>query len=228
MSTDDALHHPTRAGQPDPDLTRLGREWQAASERTFGSAMNEPLVYQRTARIIGAFVALLREEGRGLDALVDHWNRREQLLAELVSDDGRLSLDGLDPQLLAGAAFAIRHREAHEESAQMERLTILARSADLTQWVTLEETGYAPGDPFVPYRRLEALPANGTALLIATEPDEELAGCVHTVQVLHIDVESGILLPLTAGDSSALRHSRSTAEEREALVDELKATWTAA
>ena len=84
----------------------------------------------------------------------------------------------------------------------------------------LEESGSSGGDPFVPYRRVEAEPSTGRALLVTTRPDDTFTGCVHEVVTGHIDVRSGALRWDGATDGGG--GSCADTASREALASALK------
>lgn len=197
----------------------LHRAWTAAAERAFSGGVHQPDLYLRTTRLVGAVAQRLRELGRGLEPLVEAWPGHRDLVRRVVESSELLTSDGLDVEAVAGAAFAMRYREALEEVTLDDRLAALAKAAPDSGWLVLEESGYRPGDPFVPYRRLEADPATGRALLVTTRPDDSFTACVHTVEEGRIDLETGRL------DSGEPRFREFTSsEEREAWVTRLKAS----
>ena len=63
---------------------------------------------------------------------------------------------GLDLELLARAAMAMRYRELRGEQAARRRLRRFeeGRAAGV-RWVVVEESGDPEGDPYRPYSRLE-------------------------------------------------------------------------
>jgi hypothetical protein len=197
----------------------LSRLWVAASERAFQAGLHQPDVYLRTTRLVGAIVQELRQCGRGSESLLDAWRGRDDLVRRVAGSSELLSVTGLDIQAIAGAAFTIRYREVLEEVGREDRLAALAAASPDTGWVVLEESGYRPGDPFVPYRRLEADARTGHALLVTTRPDEAFTGCVHVVEQGFVDLDTG---GLTAGGAEQDVHQARSAEEREALVERLR------
>ncbi|MDA0641037.1 hypothetical protein, partial [Nonomuraea ferruginea] len=166
---------------PAPDARQAASEllrlWTAAAERAFAGSAHQPDIYLRTTRLVGAVAQRLRESGRGLEPLVEAWAEHRELVRRVVESSELLTSDGLDVEAVAGAAFAMRYREALEEVTLDDRLAALAQAAPGAGWLVLEESGYRPGDPFVPYRRLEVDPATGRALLVTTRPDETFTAC---------------------------------------------------
>jgi hypothetical protein len=210
---------PGPAETPREAASELSRLWAAASERAFPAGLHQPDVYLRTTRLVGAIVQELRRRGRGIEPLLDAWRVHGDLVRRVAGSSELLSVAGLDIQAIAGAAFTIRYREVLEEVGREDRLAALAAAPPDTGWVVLEESGYRPGDPFVPYRRLEADARTGHALLVTTRPDEAFTGCVHLVEQGFIDLDTG---GLTAGGAEQDVHQARSAEEREALVERLR------
>ncbi len=211
------VHHPTR--DVAAAAAGLAFAWGQAADRAFASALDRPDAYQRTSRLVAALLAALRDRGRGLAPLLEAWEGRQRLLDEVVAADDHLTVAGIDPDAAAGAAFAMRYREALEEHAAEQRLAALA-AAPGDGWVVLEEQGPADGDPFVPYRRLEADPSSGRALLVTTRPDETMTACVHAVDELRLDPATGALH--APGETAAAAQEFATAADREAYVETLK------
>lgn len=205
-----------------PSLETLARQWQAAVDRVFTAAVSDPQAYIRATRLVGAVAADLRALGRGAEPLIAAWSRHREIVLRVAAGDDLLTTEGIDLAAVAAAAFAMRHREVAHEVAVDARREAIARLPSAA-WSVLEEHGYAAGDPFVPYRRIEVHPATGRALLVTTAPDENYSGCTHHVETLAIDVSTGEFAAAgDAGDQVVVRQFASQAE-REACVAELKA-----
>jgi hypothetical protein len=217
MTEDSNLHDPTRAETVAAVPRGLSERWAADADRAFSSALDRPDVYQRSTRLIGALTDVLRQRSRGLAGLVRDWELREQVLAQAVATDPRLTLEGLDTAAVLGAAFTMRRREAAQESAEDRRVAFLAGMTG-TDWVVVEEEGYAPGDPFVPYRRLEVHVPAGLAIAVSTMPDETMMATTHHVQLLRLQPDTGRLQDIDGNDPVDF----GTAEEREAYVSDLR------
>src|SRR5262245_2966941 len=211
MTGDDGLHYPKWSDEDVATGRRLAADWQSASERAFGVALAQPDVYQLNASLVGALVRRLREEGPGPTVLVAAWNRRWSLLEELGATGG-------DLETVAGAAFALRYREVQLEIQAAHRLHLLSEQPPRDGWVVLEESGFSPGDPMSPYRRIEAEPRSGRALLVTTRPDETFTVCVHEIVVGRLDPATGAL----DWDESRPTDSHADATSREAAVSALK------
>lgn len=198
------------------DARRAARDlfpsWNAAAERAFGAGIHQPEIYLRLTRLAAAVVAELRAAGRGAGPLVAAWHERHELVGRVAGAE----VAGLDVEVVAGAAFAMRYREVLSEITLDDRLAALAAAGPEAGWVVLEESGHAEGDPFVPYRRLEADPRTGRALLVTAVPDESFTRCVHTVEEGYIDLTTGAL---TQGGTP---QEAASATEREELANRLK------
>lgn len=201
------------------ELAALSRRWNDAAESAFATVLDRPDHYQRTARMVGALVAALRAEATDASGLLAAWDRRTDLLDTVAAGDDLLTMAGLDPDATAGAAFALRYRELLAVFAAEDRLRALRTTTPENGWVVVEEAGYRPGDPFVPYRRVEVELATGRSILVTTQPDEEFSACLHRVDVATVDLTTGRLRPHE--DASSTRELASE-EEREAYVHDLK------
>jgi hypothetical protein len=120
------------------------------------------------------------------------------------------------------AALALRHREIVAEQASARRVRMLAdaRAGQLT-WVVLEEAGDPAGDPMSPYRRLEAAPATGRAMLVTATPAEDFRTCLHCAQAGRVDLDTGRVDVPVETDEQPLRWP--SAAEREAHVARMRA-----
>lgn len=174
-----------------PVPAAIAAAWREAESRLFSALMGSPDLYQRVTELVGATVRRLRELGSSPVALREAAGNIADVVRAAGDDDG-LSAVGVDPELVGRAALALRLREVAGEQATARRLANLAaaRARDET-WAVLEERGDWVGDPFTPYRRLEVRVATGTALLVATAPDEQFRTVSHTVEVLQVDLSTG-------------------------------------
>lgn len=215
----------TARGQP--SIETLARHWRAAADQVFTAAVHDPQAYIRATRLVGAVAAHLRAMGRGAAPLTAAWSRHREIVLRVTADDDLLTTEGLDLTAVAAAAFAVRHREVAQEIAAEARREAIAQLPSAA-WSVLEEHGYAPGDPFVPYRRIEVHPATGRALLVTTAPDESYSACTHQVEVLTIDMPTGEITAPGDASGQTLVRQFAAESEREAYVAELKAKNTLA
>ncbi len=190
MTSDDDLHYPTELDDDAARASRLAAGWRATADQTFGALAAQPDLYQRTALLAGDLARRLREAGPGLTALLGAWESRDALVAEVTA--ARPGPAG-DPAPAVATAFALRYAEVLAEVAAAQRLERLSAEGADSEWVILEEAGSPEGDPFLPYRRVEAHRQTGRALLATTSPDDTLTGCVHEVASGRIDLATGRL-----------------------------------
>ncbi len=217
---------PADHAEAEQALHRLARAWSAAADRAFASGMADPESYVRTTRLAAAVTAALRARGRGAAPLLAAWAERAELVAEVARSEELLTAAGLDSEAVAGAAFAMRYREVAAELVLDRRLAALAAETADSGWTVVEESGYSPGDPYVPYRRLEVEPTTGHALLVTTRADDGFTACVHAVERLRMDLATGELHPPTADAAGLEPPEYPTAEEREAEVARAKSHWS--
>ena len=219
MSTPDDQPTGTWA-QPDDAAVpaATAASWQQGEARLFPAVMTRPDIYQRAVSLVRFTVDRLRELGPSTGVLLTADAQGGDLVAQVVEERGLSSFE-LDLALIAKAALAMRHREVLALQAAARRVRRLheARSQGL-RWVVLEEDGYSPGDPFVPYHRLEAEVATGRALLVTANADEEFRSTTHRVEPVHVDLESGQVDEARSSDVAATLHPDATAREEHAAA----------
>ena len=164
------------------------RSWDQAEARLFPTIMARPDVYQQSVSLIQRLLGRLRETCRDLSSLLAAHERGGDLVDELAEG----AAAGIQPDLVAAAACAMRYRELVAELAAQGRLAALARARDQGQsWTVAEETGSEDRAPFVPYQRIEAAADTGRAVIISIEPDETLSRAVHRLDRGQIDLATG-------------------------------------
>ena len=219
----------SNAAEPgDPALqARAAAGWQRAQADLFGTLTMAPEHYVPAVTVLGAVLTRLRELTQDTAGLVSIADTVPDLVVEQAESRG-ISLLGLDPVQLAQAALAQRHREVQALEADRRRRQRLddASSTGTGGWVVLEESGDPSGDPFRPYHRLEADTATGQALMVLAVPDEDFAGCEHSVTRLRIDLGTGALLDPDDAGRGGSPTAVADALEREELVALLRARWS--
>ena len=189
---------PESAGAPGAQLGRRpsGREvpravlrsWDQAEARLFPTIMARPDVYQQSVTLIQQLLGRLRDTCPDLPALLAAHERGGDLVADLPG----AADTGIQPDLVAAAACAMRYRELIASLAAQGRLAALARARDQGQaWAVVEETGSPDRAPFVPYQRIEAEVGTGRAVIISIEPDETLSRVVHRLDEGQVDLVTG-------------------------------------
>ncbi len=175
---------------PEPVLVR---RWEEAERRLYPGMLVDPDRTVARVRVVRAILDRLRAVPDAA-ALARAWERATELAREALGREPEPIGEG-ELELVAGAAFALRHRELAAEAAQRERLRRIEEGERAgVAWVVLEERG-VPGDPPVPYpepyRRLEMRLADGLGLHVFVEPDPDSEGALYGVEVLRLDPRSG-------------------------------------
>lgn len=199
---------------------RTAASWRTVETQLFTALLGRPDLYQSVIVVVSATVHRLRLLGSSTGALLDTAATITTLVRE-VREEGGSAADEVDPELIGGAALALRHREVVGEQAAARRLDLLgaARSAGRA-WVVLEEAGDWAGDPFVPYRRIEAHAATGQALLVTATPDDDFRTSCHAVEVLCVALDTGGIEQ--SRGPSEIPHRHPSAADREAHVTTLR------
>jgi len=166
------------------------RAWDGAEARLFPTIMARPDVYQQSVSLIQRLLGRLRETCLDLPALLAAHERRGDLVGELAEG----AEAGIQPDLVAAAACAMRYRELVAALTAQGRLAALARAREAGQsWAAVEETGSEDRAPFVPYQRVEAEAATGRSVIISIEPDETLSRAVYRLDHGQVDLATGAL-----------------------------------
>ena len=176
------------ADGPDVPLAVL-RSWDEAEARLFPQVMARPDVYQQAVSLISQLAARLRETCPDLPALIAAHGRGGELA---TSELPGVQATGIQPDLLAAAACAMRYRELAATQGAQRRLAALARAREQgLAWAVVEESGSADRAPYIPYQRVEAEVSSGRAVLVSIEPDETLSRAVHRLDECRIDLATG-------------------------------------
>ena len=177
-----------QAGGQDVPLAVL-RSWDQAEARLFPLVMARPEAYQQAVSLISELAGRLRETCPDLATLIAAHQRGGDLATSELAGGRDI---GIQPELIAAAACAMRYRELVASRAAQGRLAALARAREqgLT-WVVVEETGSADRAPYVPYQRVEAEVSTGRAVVVSIEPDETLSRAVHRLDEGRIDPVTG-------------------------------------
>lgn len=166
------------------------RSWDEAEARLFPLIMAQPEVYELALRLVRQLVERLRETCPELPDLLAAHERG----ADLVADVSPAGVPGVRPEVLAGAACAMRYRELVAQITARRRLAALARArAQGLAWTVVEESGSPDRAPYVPYQRVEAEVASGRAVIVSIGPDETLSRAVYRLDAGEVDAASGAL-----------------------------------
>jgi hypothetical protein len=163
------------------------RSWDQAEARLFPTIMARPDVYQQSVAAIQRLLGQLRETCPDVPALLAAHERGADLVEEGAGA-------GIQPDLVAAAACAMRYRELVASLAARGRLAGLARArGEGRSWAVVSEAGSEDRAPFVPYQRVEAEVGTGRAVIISIEPDETLSRAVYRLDHGQVDLASGAL-----------------------------------
>jgi hypothetical protein len=203
-----------------PTLTAAS--WQQAEAQLYPAVTERPDLYQSIVLLVRRTVDRLREQGPSTSALLAAADRGAELVAEVVDESG-VSAAELDLDLVARAALAMRYREVRGEQSLLRRLRLIADARRAGQpWVVTEEAGHAEGDPFLPYHRLEVEVDTGRALLVSATADDDFREVHHTVRVVQVDLDSGVVQEIPAGEPAANSPDAATREARASAIKEAR------
>lgn len=181
----------------------LVRRWTEAEARLYPVVLVRPELYERYVRLVRAVADELAATdpsgpagpsgaGGSVDALAARFEGAGDLVRETA---GRLGLpvQDMDIDLVAGAAFAHRWREALQEQHRgeaLERIAEARRRGDA--WAVVYETG-RPEAP--PYRRLEMRLSDGCGVHAFVELDPDTAGPLWGMESVQLDSRTGDWVP---------------------------------
>jgi len=127
------------SGRIPAEYAELARQLRGAEDRLFPLAMIDADRYRRSVRLVGLLARQLTETCASLDDLAAAGPDTRFRLTVIACTEG-ISLDGLDPNLVADAAMSHRFRDLLAEQATQLRQQRIerARAAGLA-WAILEE-----------------------------------------------------------------------------------------
>lgn len=202
---------------PDAVPATLAARWEHAGGRLFGPLTMDPELYQQVVLALAELLDALRAVTPSAAALLEASEQAPGLARDVLTRaGGDAAAVGIDPELLAQAALAHRLRELRPVEQARRRLAALA-AAPTGSWIVLEESGDPDGDQDLPYRRIEADPASGRALVVFTEPAEDDLGCDHRVLTARVDLQTGELT-VDAPDEQVALADATTREQRAAQL----------
>lgn len=178
-------------------LDELVWRWRAAEERLYPVVMVRPEIYERCLRLVRA-VADGLGSARTPDLLAEAYGRSDEVVARAVERTGTPT-EGMDLDLVAGAAFNLRYREVLAETQQeaaLRRVRTARERGDA--WVLVHETGGPAEHPTPPYSRLEMHLADGAALRVFVEMEAETGEPVFGIEAVRLDPQTGDRVPEAA------------------------------
>jgi hypothetical protein len=196
----------------------LIRRWEEAERRLYPSMVAQPEVVADSIRLVREVADQLRDVDT-IDGLGEAWIGARELVEAAAGREG--VEEPADPEVIAGAAFALRYRELAVEAIRQEtRRRIDEARAAGKDWVVLDEAGVAEAPFPTPYRRLEMRLDDGFGLLLTAELDPDSGGIVHAVEGVRLDPAFGD----KAGPAEPDRREFADPEEWRLAVEELRGT----
>ncbi len=191
--------------------------WAAAEDRLHPLVLGQPETYERYLLLVRS-VANELEHARTREQLVEVYGRARAIVQTAIAREV-IAADGLDLELVAGAAFGLRYREVIAELRKEEVKRRLAAAGDRgDRWVVVYQTGGAGGFPLPPYRKLEMHLPDGMALHSFVELDADMDRPVFGVEVVRLDPDTGAGM-----GSPSDPHTFADAESWEAGIEDLRA-----
>jgi hypothetical protein len=153
----------------------------------------QPEVVADSMRLVRAVADNLASV-RSVEELAEAWGRATELAESAARGLGMETESAADLELMAGAAFALRHRELVAEATRSATRRRIEQARTLgEEWVVLSEAGL-PEAPFPqPYSRVEMRLADGFAIHTVAELDPDSEGIVYSVEGLRLDPATGEL-----------------------------------
>lgn len=186
----------------------LIRRWEEAERRLYPSMVAQPDLVAGSLRLVREVADDLLEVVT-VEGLAEVWPRAAELVHAAAGREG-MAGEPADPEIVAGAAFALRYRELVAEGGRREiRRRIDEARARGEAWVVLDEAGVAEAPFPQPYRRLEMRLADGLGLLLSAELDPDSGGIVHAIEGVRLDPASGEM----AGPAEPARRELADPEE---------------
>ena len=209
----------TPRGMPD-GLDEIVGRWKAAEDRLHPVALVQPETYARYLRL----VRLVADElgfARTREQLITAYGKAPATVQTAISRRGT-GAEGLDLQLVAGAAFGLRYREV---LAQLRRDETIRRVRTAWEhgdrWVVIDDAGGIGGPGLPPYRKLEMHLPDGVGLHSFVELDPEMDRPVYGAEIVRLDPQTGrgVVSPETPSEPVTFTRR----EAWEAAVKELRA-----
>jgi hypothetical protein len=217
------LTGPTAHDGTSPEMLAAAARWRRGEERLYLAALGGTDAYQSSLNLVARTLDHLRSRGTGFVHLLEAGARGADLVAEALGHATAGSAP-VDLAVVADAALALRYREVMAEATAQRRLERLEAARERgDRWAVLETSGDPAGDPLQPYRRLAGDVRTGRAVLVTTTPSDDFTHCLHAVEALSVDLQTGALAELedaalgaevvaaTVHLSAAAREQRATA-----------------
>lgn len=168
--------------------------WRQAEERLYPLVMVDPHTYQRLVTVVRAAADTLGDRETTED-LVDARRNGRQIVAGAAESVGVPLTEIGDVDLVADAAFGLRHREA--VAARQRRQVadrIAAARATGQDVVVIRESGRPAYPAAQPFERIEMRLADGRGLRASVDADPGDLHPVYMLEEVALDPETGLLV----------------------------------
>lgn len=168
--------------------------WRQADERLYPIVMVHPELFTQIVSVVRAAADQLASQ-TCLDDLVEARRRGRAVVSQAAEAVG-IPLERLgDVELVADAAFHLRHREL---TAQLRRRaaadTVEAARARGDTWVMVRESGRLQQPAVQPYERIEMRLADGHAVRAWVDVDPDSFAPVYGLDDLRLDRDTGAVV----------------------------------
>ena len=172
----------------------LVAHWRQADERLYAIVLVDPERFTQVVSVVRAACDRLARQA-SVDELVATRHLGRTVVAEAAETVG-IHLDRLgDVELVADAAFHLRHREliAHERRRQVAGAIAAGRARGDT-WVVVSESGLQHQPAVQPYERIEMRVDDGRAVRGSVDVDADSFASVYTLERLRLDPQTAAVI----------------------------------
>lgn len=187
--------HGHRGGGPETDPAAAAiADWQRAEERLYPLVMVDPNGYTRLVSVIRAAADLLAAH-QTTEELIAARSQGREIVGRAARAIGVDVTQIVDVELVADAAFGLRHREATNARRSRERAERIATARrDGHQWVIVRESGHVDRPAVQPYERIEMDLSDGRGLRASVDIDPSLFRPVYLLEEVRLDPTTGTVI----------------------------------
>ena len=207
----------------DDPTTVVAAYWNESERRLYPLAGSDPDAYKSAVTLARAVADALASVD-DLDALVEQWEQRAELVASArqAAADPAIAARFGDTEV-AGVGFALRRRELLAAEAQRRHNESIAQARRRGEaWAVVHTQGDPASGLVDPYRRIELHLATGLAVVSSVEPDPVTMQPAFVVMVAALgdehgriaDVDAASFGDLETGDPALFEHNTATMKRR--------------
>lgn len=168
--------------------------WRRAEERLYPLAMVDPDSYLRLVSVVRAAADMLSDLAT-TDELVEARPQGREIVARAADAVDVPVTQISDIELVADAAFVLRHREAAGAQHHREVVDRIAHArGEGRPRVIVRESGRADQPALQPYERIEMRVEDGRGLRALVDVDPSTYRPVYTLEAVTLDPDTGLLL----------------------------------